>query len=84
MARHLFDTKEALCAKYLDTVLPLLDTEEEKARTQAVVAAFMDPAKGDGPKLQALLEEYDNEQDNYVEHFVRLLLENRTSSPRIY
>ena len=65
----------------MDTVLPLLDTEEEKAHTTAVVAAFMDPTKGDGPKLQALLEEYDNEQDNYVEHFVSSILQLVTVSP---
>lgn len=61
----------------MDTCLPLLDSEEDKARTTAVVAAFMGPG-GDGPKLQALLEEYDAEQDNYVEHFVRRCCANHT------
>ena len=61
--------QEAQCAKYLETVLPLLESAADEARTSAVVAAFL--TTGDGPKLQALLEEYDAEQDNYVEHFVR-------------
>jgi hypothetical protein len=52
----------------LATVLPLLDSEEEKAATIASVEAFK---SGDGKILHQHLVEYDAANDNYIEHFVR-------------
>jgi carnitine O-acetyltransferase len=59
---------ESSCEKYLSTVLPLLDTDEEKAATKASIDAFLN---GDGPILHQHLIEYDEANSNYIEHFYR-------------
>jgi hypothetical protein len=59
------NVKEVVCAKYLATILPLLDTDAEKASATKSVEDFL---SGDGPELQTLLEQYDEENDNFMEH----------------
>jgi len=59
---------ESVCAKYLATTLPLLDSEEEKAAATKSVDDFL---SGDGPELFKLMAQYDEENDNFMEHFYR-------------
>mmetsp|Transcript_9620 Transcript_9620/g.16898 ORF Transcript_9620/g.16898 Transcript_9620/m.16898 type:complete len:710 (-) Transcript_9620:24-2153(-) len=56
---------EATCAKYIQTMKPLL-SEASLRETENIVDEFL---KEDGPKLQTALMEYDKTVDNYVEEF---------------
>mmetsp|Transcript_9705 Transcript_9705/g.17087 ORF Transcript_9705/g.17087 Transcript_9705/m.17087 type:complete len:705 (+) Transcript_9705:168-2282(+) len=53
------------CARFLNTVAPMLDATEMEA-TRVAVQQFRE---NDGPKVQALLEEYDKGEENYVDRF---------------
>jgi hypothetical protein len=49
----------------LSTVLPLRDTGEEQAAATKSVDDFL---KGDGPELHSLMVQYDEENENFMEH----------------
>ncbi|KAI9791592.1 MAG: hypothetical protein M1816_003678 [Peltula sp. TS41687] len=51
--------------RYLEALRPLQSTEKHND-TEAAVKNFID---GEGPILQAQLQEYDNTHTNYMEHF---------------
>ena len=53
------------CQRYLEALRPLQSAQEQEAST-AAVQNFL---HGEGPILQAQLEEYNNAHDNYFEHF---------------
>lgn len=55
--------------RYLRSLEPL-QTPEEHARTRKVVERFLDEGSGgEGPKLQAQLEEYASTRTSYIEEF---------------
>lgn len=56
---------ESSCQRYLKALKPLQSTQEHEASV-AAVHTFI---QGEGPILQAQLEEYNSRQENYFEHF---------------
>jgi carnitine O-acetyltransferase len=56
---------ESSCKRYLKALKPLQSAQEQEASAAAVQKFLL----GEGPILQAQLEEYDNSQENYFEHF---------------
>ena len=56
---------ESSCQRYLRALRPLQSTQEHTASV-AAVHTFL---HGEGPILQAQLEEYNSTQENYFEHF---------------
>lgn len=56
---------ESSCQRYLKALKPLQSTQEHEASV-AAVHTFL---QGEGPILQAQLEEYNRRQENYFEHF---------------
>lgn len=56
---------ESSCRRYLKALRPLQSTQEHEASI-AAVHTFL---QGEGPILQAQLEEYNSTQENYFEHF---------------
>lgn len=53
------------CTRYLEALKPLQSAQEQEA-SAAAVQNFL---HGEGPILQAQLEEYDSSHANYFEHF---------------
>lgn len=56
---------ESSCQRYLKALKPLQSAQEHEASV-AAVHTFI---QGEGPILQAQLEEYNSQQENYFEHF---------------
>lgn len=56
---------ESSCQRYLEALKPLQSAQEQEAS----VAAVQNFVHGDGPILQAQLQEYDSAHVNYFEHF---------------
>lgn len=56
---------ESSCKRYLEALKPL-STQGEFEASSAAVQSFLD---GDGPILQAQLEAYNAQQDNWFENF---------------
>lgn len=67
---------ESSCERYLEALEPLQPTEKQND-SAAAVKNFID---GEGPILQAQLQEYDSTHANYMEHFCEFLLPVRGTS----
>jgi len=63
--------------RYLDRVLPLLDTDTDRDRTRAAVQRFQD---SDGPRLHQRLLDYDTGKDNYIADFYQEMFSGATCS----